>query len=486
MNNMQTNSIREMTANLLKKSKRVIPVPFNLKLRDHEKPLYCEKLIRVIPGKRIVVFGRWDDKPVVAKLFFARGKAKKHIQRDIAGIEALVATNVPTPKLFYNGTDPKKRIHILVFEQIMDCCSLDLLWQEKTDFLEHTPLMRAATIELATQHVLGIVQRDLHLKNFLVTSKTIYTLDGGSIEQFDGPLSKKESLEHLGLFFAQLGAGTNELQQELFDLYTSSRGWIVRPADIELLQQSVKKWIALRRSRYQKKVLRNCTAFSRVEKLTSVTLYDRDYQSGELLHFLKHPDVIMAKADTQILKDGRSSTVAKIKIDNRFYVVKRYNMKGIGHWLRRCLRPSRASHSWCLAHHLRLAGISTAKPVAFIEKSFLGLRNKSYFVMEYIAGDHAGEYFAHHQANDEASMQVAQRIASMFKSLAELQITHGDLKITNILIHHERPVLIDLDGMREYSKPQTFKRAFKKEMQRFMKNWDSFPSVREMFQKLID
>ncbi len=486
INNMQIDSIPEISWKLLKKADRLIPVPFILKLRNEGKPLYCEKVIRVIPGKRIVVFGEWDHKPVVAKLFFNRSKAKKHLQRDLKGIEILTTANVPTPKLYFDGTDVKKHIHVLIFEKITDSCNLDLLWQEKTDVEEHTPLMRAVTIELATQHVMGIVQRDLHLKNFLVTSKTIYTLDGGSIEYFEGgPLPKKESLEHLGLFFAQLGAGTQELQKQLFDLYASSRGWIVRPADTLLLQQSIQNSLMQRWERYQKKIMRNCTAFAHMRRLATTIMVDREYQSENFLHFLKHPDIYFAKSDTQLLKAGGSSTVVKIRIDQRFFVVKRYNIKDMFHWLRRCIRPSRAVKSWQLAHHLRLEGISTAKPIAYIEKNFLGLRGKSYFIMEFVPGIHAGDYFSQYQPNKIAYEHTAQRIVSLFKNLAELRLTHGDLKMTNILLDHDKPVLIDLDGMYQHNGNRSFKRAFHKEMQRFMRNWEGFPSIKEMFQRLL-
>lgn len=485
IDNMQTTHLKPVSRKILKKADRNIAVPFELALYEHDKPLYCDKVIRIIPGKRLVAFGKWDGKPVVAKLFFEWNKAKKHLHRDVCGIETLIATNIPTPKLFFQGTDKSKRIHVLLFDRIVDSCSLDLLWQEKNDISELTPLMRAVIVELATQHVLGVVQHDLHLKNFLVTSKTIYTLDGGSIEQCEGPLSKKDSLEHLGLFFAQLGAGTEALRKELFDIYTQSRGWIVRPADIELLQQSTKKWNALRWQRYQKKIMRDCTAYGRIEKLNSLSMFDREYYSENFKKLLDNPDVFFTRSDTQVLKAGRSSTVVKVKIDNRVIVIKRYNIKNMLHGARRCFRATRAIGSWNLAHHLRLMGVPTAKPIAFIEKRFLGLRHKSYFIMEYIEGPHAGQYFSRYNADDATFTDVAKRILVLLNQLAELHMTHGDLKMTNILIDQERPVLIDLDGMQQHQNISGFKRAFKKEMQRFMRNWESFPSVNEMFKGLI-
>ena len=482
---MQNNSIRTVSRSILKKADRNIPVPFELSLYEHKSPLYCDKVIRIIPGKRIVCFGKWDNKPVVAKLFFEWSKSKKHLHRDVNGIETLVAANIPTPKLLYQGTDTSKRIHILIFDRILESCNLDLLWNEKSDFDELNTLMQAVTVELATQHVLGVIQEDLHLKNFLVTSKTIYTLDGGSITQSEGILSKKESLDHLGLFFAQLGAGTETLQKELFDLYAQSRGWIVRPADIELLEQSTKKWNALRKTRYQKKIMRDCTAFRRIEKINSLIMYDREYTSAEFKKLLENPESFFALSDSQILKSGGSSTVVKVKVDGKWLVVKRYNIKGFWHGLRRCLRPTRAVTSWRLAHHLRLMGIPTPKPLAFIEKRFLGLRQRSYFIMEYVEGPHAGEYFSRYRSDENEFTQVAKRIVVLLNQLAELQITHGDLKMTNILINHERPLIIDLDGMQEHQHSLSFKRTFKKEMGRFMRNWESFPSVRELFEKLL-
>lgn len=481
-NDIQIDSFPEINRNILKKAARSIPIPFKLKLHEHDQPVFCNKAIRVIPGKRLVAFGTWENKPIVAKLFFEWGKAEKNLKRDLAGIEMLTQANVPTPRCLFHGTDKTKRIHILLFERIMDSCNLDILWHEKTDINELLPLLRAVTVELATQHVLGIVQKDLHLKNFLITSKMIYTLDGGSIEQTGKLLPKKESIEHLALFFSQLGVGTEKLREELFEVYANSRSWIVRPGDLELLKQSLKMNLANRWMRFSHKIMRNCTAFQRTQKWNSLTLHDREYHSENFKNFIDNIDTFVNQPHAKMLKAGRSSTVVKVKIDQHYLVVKRYNIKNIFHWLRRCLRPSRAAHSWQVAQHLRLMGVSTAKPVAFIEKHFLGLRHKSYFIMEYVNGENASHYFENDSIEHAVFDTVAKRILILIRQLAELQMTHGDLKATNILIHHDKPVLIDLDGMQEHPNRLSLQRAYKKEMQRFMKNWQRKPEVLKLFQ----
>lgn len=464
----------------LSKANRAIPVPFNLKLKDSDDILCCMEVVRVIPGKRLVAFGTWGEKPVVAKLFYDRRSAARKAQRDLQGVEALSTNGVPTPKLYYKGS-AQNRIHILLFERIWDAESLDALWQDKIDTEDRTSLMHSVTIELATQHVLGITQKDLHLKNFLVTEKQIYTLDGGDIDKVDYPLLRSESLENLGLFFSQLGVGTDALQSALFQTYTKSRGWLVKKQDILKLQNSINHWSTQRWQDYSKKILRSCTAFAKTHSTTAHIMYDRQFESADLLHFLKNPESVFNHPAAQVLKAGRSCTVAKVIFNNRSFVVKRYNIKDTWHRLRRCLRESRAVASWRLAQYLRWVGIPTARPVAFIENCFFGFRGKSYFVMEHVQGDDVGRYFAAHPD----ALPVAERVVMLFENLARLRIAHGDLKMTNILIEKERPVLIDLDGMRKHESRLSFRRALRKEMVRFMENWRDRPTVAAIFDQLI-
>lgn len=473
----QNTNDKMLSAKDIRKAKRALQGPFQLQLRDYAKPLLVETIVRIIPKKRFVAFGYFEGKPVAIKCFFDAGKAKKHADRDARGIKILLNNNIPTPALLAEARDASGKLHFLIFEKIQDAYNLDWLWQQKTDVSELAPLIRATTIELATQHVSGIKQRDLHLKNFLIANKKIYTLDGDSIEQIPEPLSKKDSIEHLALFFSQLGAGTDEFQKELFDLYANSRSWIVRPEDTALFIASVKKWRKERTQRFQKKILRNSSAFYRMDNLTALMMLDRQYQSESFLRFLKNPESFFAKPETEILKAGNSSTVAKIKIDDKYFVIKRYNMKSFFHWLRRAFRASRAQQSWRLSHQLLLNGIPTAKPVAFVEKHFLGLRHKSYFLMEYIDGKDLGEYFS---TNSEKQI-MATRVKALINQLAEIHFTHGDLKKTNILINQNRPVLIDLDGMQKHKCNFSLNRALKSEFQRFLKNWENEPSLKNLF-----
>ncbi|HSW68940.1 MAG TPA: lipopolysaccharide kinase InaA family protein [Gammaproteobacteria bacterium] len=483
-NTTQT-KLEEMTWNKLLHANLSTKVPFLLLLTHHDKPIFCEKIVRYIPKKRLVMFGTWNEQPVVIKLFYDSRHAKRHYEQELSGVEALLTSGVPTPRVLIYDMIFKKRAYLLVFEEMIGAKNLEDLWQEKSSPEELISVMHAVTIELATQHVLGIMQHDLHFKNFLLKGNQIYTLDGASIENFHELLSKKVSLDHLALFFSQLGVGTESLQQNLFQIYAKARGWLVKRADTQFLYASIKKWNEERKKKYQEKIQRNCSAFARVSKLTSVAMYDRHYNSPTFKNFLSHPESAFAHTQLDVLKAGRSSTVVKINIDGKAVVIKRYNIKNAWHWLRRTFRRTRAAESWKLANTLRLFGISTPKPIAYVEKHFLGLKNRSYFVMEYINGLNLFDYFSEYHKGDAHFEKIASRVVTLIKNLAKMKLSHGDLKATNILIENDQPVLLDLDGMKEHKSQSKANRVCKKEMKRFLKNWKKQPEVKELFEKLI-
>jgi tRNA A-37 threonylcarbamoyl transferase component Bud32 len=475
----------ELSRKKLAKADYSFSSPFLLTLAHHEEPLICEEMARLIPGKRLVAFGRWNNRPIVAKIFFSR-QAKLHMQRDLRGAKALAAAKIPTPALLHTDSTKDKAMHILIFERIENAESLESFWQRNKALPESETLLQALTIELATQHVLGLQQDDLHLKNFLVAADKIYTLDGANIRTHEGPLSKKQSLENLALFFSQLGIHTNKLQQRLFTTYVAARSWLLKKSDLRFLKKTLHQWNAKRWLAYSRKIFRSSTQFAKVKKFSLFALYDRAYSSTTFQQFLDKPDAVFTAATTRILKAGRTSTVAEVTLGQHKLVVKRYNIKDFWHGLGLLFKPSRARLSWRLAHQLQFVGLPTAKPVAFIEKRFLGLRRQAYFVMEYIEGSRADAFFETHAPDSKQSTTLAKRIITLFFNLARLRLSHGDLKITNILLTpHLEPVLIDLDGMREHRSALSLWHRFSKDLQRFLENWQGKPALHQLFQGLI-
>ena len=213
-------------------------------------------------------------------------------------------------------------------------------------------------------------------------------------------------------------------------------------------------------------------------------LCKRAYDTPEMTAFLHNPDRIINDPKSLFLKKGNSSTVIRIKIDEHDLVVKRYNIKNISHRLRRFLRPSRALHSWKSAHLLQMLGIATPMPVAILERRFGYFRSKAYFVYEHIDGPNAIDFFNH--GNEQQKLVVAKRILDIFKNLAIAKISHQDMKGTNIIIHQEHPVLVDLDAMSMHISRRRFVRAHQRDISIFLENWKTVPEIDAMFKGLMD
>ena len=444
--------------------------PFVMRLLDESEPFFAKKIVRVLPKKRMVIFGRWQAKNVVAKLFFDEANAKSHLEKEAHGIHILQKHHIPTASLLYEGMSEDRRIYILIFEQL-EADSLLEAWENKKNANDLLPNLQAVIKELATQHVFGIVQKDLHFKNFLLKESTVYTLDGAKISLFPPLLPKEMSIHYVALFLSQLGVGLQAQQEKLFEYYAKLRGFLLKEEERAALFQHIKKWDRFRFRNFKKKIFRSCSDFFYFRKKFTFGMVDRQHLSPELINFIENPDAFFSNPSA-ILKAGRSSTVIKVTINQREYVIKRYNMKNIFHRIRRLLRQTRAKKSWYFAQKLKLFGVATAHPVAFIEKKFLCFHGKSYYVMEYISGEHAGHYLDR-ENSDEKKSSLMNAMISLLKQMLALHMTQSDLKITNILIDkNENPVLIDLDGAKEHRSQASLDRAFQKDIDRFLKNFE--------------
>lgn len=460
--------------------------PFCLRFSDSQN-FFSEQVVRIVPKRRMVAFGTWHDKKVVAKFFFDAKHAKRHMEKDIAGIKSLQKNKIPTAELLYEGVTNDRRVYVLIFERIMDSKNLEDIWRAKQNTDEVLPVLKSVIIEIATQHVLGLIQHDLHLKNFLLTDKTIFTLDGAQIAVHPHLLAKHLSMNNLALFLSQLGVDAEGYQEILFKHYADARGWALKKEDFIDLFIMIKKWNDLRWTKFEKKVFRNSTQFARINQWRSFGIYERRYEGPDLRNFMTNPESAFNNLSAKILKAGNSATVIKLRMDDRDYVVKRYNLKDTWHRLRRCLRQTRAATSWRLAQKLNLFEIPTARPVAFIENRMLGFRGTSYYVTEYVSGEHAGDYFFRNYMRSEKIANMIKRISMLLKSVAKVEITHGDLKITNILVSSaEQPVLIDLDGAAEHMSLSGLRKAWQKELSRFLLNFNSNPVLRKQFEAELE
>ncbi|MCJ7616504.1 MAG: hypothetical protein MUO43_08215 [Desulfobacterales bacterium] len=466
---------------------RNVEVPFSL-LLDSEgstTELVCEQIIRIIPNKRLVCFGKWNEKQVAVKIFLSSRSAKRHCEREIKGINALKNAGIKTPDLLLQGNLQQDDTPVLVFQRIIPALNPhDVFDMAETDE-KRSKLLKRIAVVIAEQHDTGLKQTDLHLGNFLISDNEIYTIDGDTVDtgQAETPLPKAMSLNNLGLFLAQLNPNFDHLFSTAFQAYTAKRSW---PSDSSLFNQLLKEVKFQRKNRSKKylhKIFRECTSFVCYKSWSSYMVCERNFYHGEMKRLLSVPDSVVDSS--RLLKNGNSATVALAEVNGKLLVIKRYNIKSFGHALKRCPRNTRAWSSWLNAHRLELLGIPTPKPIAFLEKRWGPFRATSYYISEYIDGTDLYRLITSDRLKEINIEALSIKFGEILKLLADANMSHGDFKATNFIVAGEKLYIIDIEGMREHSCRWSLRRSLKRDCRRFMKNWKDMPEVARIFQHQI-
>lgn len=456
----------------LKNAGRAPSLPLTISLADAAGPadLQLLSLLRVLPGQRYVGAGVWRGRPVLAKLLVG-SKAARHFQRELAGVKLLAEQGLTTPLLLADGLQDGEGGWLL-FEFLEGAESLGEAWQ-KVESLpvladEQSAVLAEALGAIGQLHGKGLWQEDLHLDNLLRQGGQLYLIDGAGIcaETAGQPLSRQKVLENLGVFFAQLPKSLEPFTEELLVYYLLSNSEHALP--LEALQKQIAKVRAWRLKDYLIKVGRECTLFS-VQRGAFALRAIRREEEAAMLPVLDQADALLDQG--HLYKTGGAASVGKVEVAGRTLVIKRYNIKGFAHWLKRFWRPSRAWHSWREGNRLAFLGIATPKPLAVLEKRFLWLRSRAYLVTEFLPGPDIIERFAPYVESGAAPESELQALDRLFARLIAERISHGDFKGHNLFWQEDRWALIDLDSMCQHGSVGSFAAAYARDRTRFMRNW---------------
>lgn len=452
-------------------------------LSNDARELCCREIIRHLPGKRLVGRGTWRGKEIVGKIYFHKWHARRHWRRERKGIQALIERKISTPELLYAGSTDDKKIYVLILSAITEAKNLLETWDGAANEQERIALLKRLITTVAQQHDSGVLQHDLHLRNFLKKGDEVYTLDGSEITARNCAPSKFKSLDNLGLLLAQLPPRFDENEQQMYIHYAKARGWKYDDRDSATLRVRLSRNRERRKKDYLNKVFRESTAFACKRNKRRYMVFRKASTSAELTALLEDPDALIADG-AKVLKRGRSSTVGVITLGNKRVVIKRYNMKNIWHRLRRAVRRTRAATSWHNSNMLGFYGIDTTPPLAFLEWRFGPIRGRSYFISEYVEGTRAHEFFDSGKLDEDEMRAAAQALKESLNGMARFRIAHGDLKATNIIFSSGKPVFTDLDAMRQYRTEFWYRRARRKDAERLLLNWREKPEIQALFRDM--
>jgi len=447
-------------------------LPFQLSIK-HAYPekrtegLLCTALLRVIPGRRKVYEAMWNDKSVIAKVFSHKFSARRHLKREWRGLSFLASRGLSAPKpLFYGQTEDKR--WAVVVEKIADSSTVLDVFKETQDPDKELDLLVSVCKELAKQHSKGVLQKDLHLGNFLLGGDNVFTLDAGQMRFLRCEAGRKSSISQLAMLASCLPDTNTESISTLCKEYFNARRWRLGKSD----QISFQKQLAVHRKRTLRKGLKKCLRTSkrhlRVKTGRYIAVFDRDFcQEAKPPDFIKQIDALMDEG--QILKNGNTCYLSHLMWNGKDVVVKRYNHKGFIHSLRHTIKRSRARRGWLHGHRLAMLDIATPKPLAYIEQLKKKLVWKSYLVTEYVEGQKLYDFLRNGNIAEEQRSTAMQQVKNLLDKIGKYRITHGDLKHTNILITDNGPTITDLDGMKVHKWNWAYKISRAKDFRRFTK-----------------
>ena len=438
--------------------------------------LVIQQVVRTVPGKRVVSRGEWNAQPVYAKLFLGKNR-QRYAKRDAEGIQALLAANILTPRLLAQNKTLDGNMDVLIFEALLPSENCEVLWQ-KYNATDRLSLAKKLCETLAKHHGANLLQTDLYFKNFIFYQEVIYTLDGDGIRQFE-KLSQQRALENFAILLSKMDVLEVEAWGEvlLASYHTTHQYFSFSLATLRKLSVKFRTQAA---EKYVKKVLRTCTDVE-VKKTDGnfVAIARQDLEAFQTITTEQLDETIKTAT---ILKNGRTCTVALVDFSGKKCVIKRYNIKHIGHFLWRMLRKTRAANSWSNAHRVTLLGVASARPMALIEERFGFLSGKAYFLSEFVDALDIKQFFK--QCTDKAARaEVVKNTVQLFYRLFLLKISHGDFKASNIKVNDCQPVLIDLDSMRQHCYDFFAEKAHVRDLKRFMQNWKDDTSLYNAFLK---
>ncbi len=438
-----------------------------------------EKVLRLLPGKRLVALAQWQEKPVICKLFYQSGHWKRHVERELFGMRLLIDGRVRAPALLQTGITADGKAAFVLTHYLQDAKSLG-------DILQHSEGIERAVEQkvlalLARSHDFGMWQQDMHLDNFMLCEDKIYFLDAAEmqVKTRGAALDATSSLENLALYFAQFPADHDHRIDALYEFYQQCRFANVINVPATQLRQLVLVARCRRLEAYTEKLLRSTTAHRAIKTSKHFTVFDRKMDSREFREFLADPNSFLERGE--VIKAGNSSTVVKISIDSHFYLLKRYNVTSVWHYLKYLFKDSRARNSWQGALQLTMLGLSTARPLMMMEQRYASLFiHSSYYLCELVTGQDLLKLAQLQKTASPFWKEVFAAFNKLFHLLCQYQISHGDFKASNFIYANGKLHVLDLDALRFHDKESTFQKAFRKDISRFLKNWNTEAGMDEL------
>ncbi len=428
----------------------------------------CDQLLRDVPGKRQVYKGSLLGNDVLIKIFSTSLAGKTKLLKEWQGFKRLNEKGFNVPKLYSFGKTKNGR-WIMVIEYINNSSPAISTYYNCDSNEKKLQLVEKIGSYVAKLNEAGIMQKDLHLGNFLFSDDTIYALDPTGMAFHKYPLDRPNSLQQLATVSWYIPEKLRD-SSGIYHEYANHRGWQFDEKDTRHIKKYLKKHMKKEIDRQLKKSLRTSTRYIKKISNNTITVSERYfYEAVKQEALALKIDELMDNGD--ILKLGNTCYVSRVNVNGFDTVIKRYNHKSIFHSFRHTIKKSRARHSWLNAHRLTMLGINTPEPLCYIERYKGKLLWNSYIITKYIPGKNLNTIFNDQSTTSDFKNKsfIEKKVKDIIASFHANRLTHGDLKGSNILIADGLLYITDLDAMIIHKTALLFANRKKKDIDRLKK-----------------
>lgn len=442
-------------------SDREVQLPVDVPLANGH--LHIERQLRLLPGRRLTAWARLDGRPVITKLFFNHAKALREAATEAAQLSAMQDNTIAAPRLLADSGETAAGRCLLI--EALEGHDVQTLYLESRQAVNgghtSTALIQQLVTFIGKLHHKGCLQQDAHLGNFLMDGDDCWLLDAGGVS-LQATLKPRQRYQNLALVLAQFYPLDLPDTATILSHYTADDA--ATSLNAAALERALEK---ARRTRYRHaidKIYRDCTEFAHIQAQAGLKgMAARSHKDA--LQALLEADIDAVMAHGEPLKQGNSSSVSRVNWQGNDWVIKRYNIKGPLHRLKKQFKTSRASTSWRNARWLGLIGLDTPAAIGFVEQRRHRLLGRAYYISQHT------QALAVERLEGADLQQAQTAMTAIFGLMERLRFNHGDMKASNILWSSGRISFIDLDAMQLNLSPSQAHQLIQKDRKRWQQNW---------------
>lgn len=313
-------------------------------------------------------------------------------------------------------------------------------------------------------HLAGMIHRDLHAENILVTPSNILIVDLQSAIIFSRQLRTPNLLKtrDLGALSYSLWRHTTEDERKVLmgasileesktlDSKSQKQAFLTK-WDRKIEKSAWRHFHRHARSR-TKKAKSTGRRFSIASWKNLRGLKQRSLVQGDLEKILElHSESIYAE-DHNVIKADQRSKITRIHLDQQTYVIKETSCRNVARGFTDNLRGSAARRAWRAAYGLEARNIRAPEAFAFVEERVVGIIRRSILILREL--DEIISPLDLSRVDPQSCLKL------VTESIIELHmkgVDHGDLKVTNYVFSGKldkptQAIPVDLEQVKFYRK----------------------------------